>query len=1096
MSYSVSIQHSTSTHCPGYHSSSDEDDPINLSSQYADALSRRLSQLLHEGTSACLDVTSPTCPFIGDKHDNKGSAHDRTILAEDCCAGLLDSSDSDSEDNESALLFSEGCCNCHCHSHHYIQTEMKDTQHSRSSTTCECTDLHYCLDTPSLSEHCDLMTRYAQNVERRMREKYFPDLDSHICKLDKAGSGGSGNRSLECLCACSHVPHIPSKKGKRSGQSRARHASSCGHSAKHSGSMLDRAESVHNINRSLERPSTIVWKIPCQSTKKQNQGGVRSTSSVVDSSKQSRTKSKPTKKQNQGGVMSASSFVDASKQSKPNSPSENRSPLSQREACQKHTEKVVPPTVCVLSDSICQTVLPATVIRHHQKPAEQQVPGKSHNASSPDELHSRPNDDYNSPISSDKGEKTISFRQQVRFPKGTKSSKSSSKSESSASVLPVLGGPCFPPRNVFNHFGINSPFNEDSLHKRQALLTETADNVKGKEVPIAGSHSSHSVDSGYCEQFTSKLPWGADVSKKYKHLEEMDLGKGLRECSTSYNMPGCPVSSSADKRWRPKSKWDDAEFNFQMNGGTYSRHHTGDNENHLVLSESNKSNSPSKLQGGVFAVVSSNLKGRGERQDKFNFQSNARKVLVSLGEQDSPRITGKQAAMQADITDLSVSSTDSFQTCDDASEPDLASNATLENRSVQRTEKVCQKRESFGFSVSEMDETQLSPSSLDGWRKKDLSRGHQGDPLKDMESADSRRSAHSVNHSTAKTSCDDNPADKDNRVLSKLPRNQRPLPANTSSWQSLHKSWIPPVGSLPDDSNLLTSDESFLASPEQQKPGNRGTTVQSNNVSKWLENLTVTSQGSKLRDCKASRSTKRTSDESFLSEASTVQEFVYRDKENGITLIERRIPSICSGSSGRSSIESAISLDTDKTVSYDWSDFNITNDLDSSSSSSLFDITAGQTMTSQDTLGNSCHKNCLDDEDRDDYDGDEGLDDGGGDDDDDAEDWQGDKENKNNLQKKKEHHMQTKPQKKTSKTSCQQPVNSNNPDHPSSSNDASIPPELASMSDEVLYQSLKDLGENPGPVLPSTRQTYLQRLASLRSGRCQLALSTSLPGLC
>ena len=113
-----------------------------------------------------------------------------------------------------------------------------------------------------------------------------------------------------------------------------------------------------------------------------------------------------------------------------------------------------------------------------------------------------------------------------------------------------------------------------------------------------------------------------------------------------------------------------------------------------------------------------------------------------------------------------------------------------------------------------------------------------------------------------------------------------------------------------------------------------------------------------------------------------------------------------------------------------------------------------------------------------------------------AEDWQGDKENKNNLQKKKEHHMQTKTQKKTSKTSCQQPVNSNNPDHPSSSNDASIPPELASMSDEVLYQSLKDLGENPGPVLPSTRQTYLQRLASLRSGRCQLALSTSLPGLC
>ena len=135
-------------------------------------------------------------------------------------------------------------------------------------------------------------------------------------------------------------------------------------------------------------------------------------------------------------------------------------------------------------------------------------------------------------------------------------------------------------------------------------------------------------------------------------------------------------------------------------------------------------------------------------------------------------------------------------------------------------------------------------------------------------------------------------------------------------------------------------------------------------------------------------------------------------------------------------------------------------------------------------------------EDRDDCDEDEGLDDDDNDDDDD-DDWQADKENRNNSQKKKGNRTKWKTQKKkTSKTSSQQAAGSDPTDHSPSSGDVNIPPELASLSDEALYQSLKDLGEDPGPVLPSTRQTYLQRLASLRSGRCQLALSTSQPGLC
>ena len=60
---------------PRAFSDDEDEDPANLSMEYSEALSRRLNNLIHDGKTACFDVTSPDRPYIRERDRRKSEIY-------------------------------------------------------------------------------------------------------------------------------------------------------------------------------------------------------------------------------------------------------------------------------------------------------------------------------------------------------------------------------------------------------------------------------------------------------------------------------------------------------------------------------------------------------------------------------------------------------------------------------------------------------------------------------------------------------------------------------------------------------------------------------------------------------------------------------------------------------------------------------------------------------------------------------------------------------------------------------------------------------------------------------------------------------------
>ncbi|KAK7115928.1 uncharacterized protein [Littorina saxatilis] len=1032
--------------------SSDEEDPVNLSSEYSDALSRRLSQLLNDGSSACLDVTSPGCPYIADKIDQKSGAGDRTILNEDYCAGVLDSSDSENSESNLHSL------DCQCHSNHCcIHKEPEDTQLYRS--THKFSDASY-FDKP-VSPRCDdLEVVYGQILEKRMKQKYFPDLDRHDCVSKEDGTSRRRSHSSECLspyCRHSHVRSPSSLLQERSlGHERTRTASPCLRTSRH------RCDSSPKSKGSGSNRS------PCCAKARSHHGN--SQRSPVGRGHHS-----PFGR----GHQKASSPHCLQAEGCSHSPC-RRELQSESLGC-VHCDSIPRRSRTSIKSSRSSPSLLRSHQCHHRTPSP-------HNAST--EFHQSRSDHQGRRDRSGESQKTASathkhLRKQETYPPATNTSRSPASARSPVTIMSVLGGPRSPPPGVFNHYGVDPHLTDISPCSKRSAFTD----VRGDtDTLVVASRSGQSVDSGYCETYSSRSPYAIYASRKGLHVEGQTYGR-KEETGPRHNVKGSGLPASSFKTLPCTDKLSSEPKNQTQADKADSKLPikredcvTSPRVGVRLSCDVSEPNSPLNFERDDCTILSSNLGSK--EANKFN-KYNSDKDHLSPHECDNNVKVKSDSVKFSPKADSSVSSLESFRTCEEASEPEIGNGVPQESRQSLQSQsswrrsgsksqsphsasgdtkrdlprrshdagqnKSCKfvsdgkrvkapKRESLGFSVSELDESRFSSNSHDG-----------------------RGETHA-----------------NKAVTTDLPKNQRQSALDTRSSQSLGKSWVPPVTPLPDDSDLYTSDGSFITRLEEKAKKKLSTAVSSDHVSKWLENLSV--NGPKPRETKVEkneRTPKRVSDESCVSAASSVQEFIYRDKENGIMLIERHIPSDYSGSSGRPSMESAITVDTDETVSYDWSDFVI-NDEDMHSSGSSFDITAGQTMNSQDTLKSSHQDSC-----------DEVCFTVNTDNCEDKKPSDEREDAKSNTKGKKSPEK-TKPSRRSSGTGSTVSSDATVPyDVPEP---VSIPPELASLSDEAIYQSLKDMGEDPGPVLPSTRQTYLQHLASLRSGKCHLTFSKSQPG--
>ncbi|XP_076444008.1 uncharacterized protein LOC143282294 [Babylonia areolata] len=883
------------------HFSSDDEDPANLSDQYSDALSRRLSRLLNDGKGACLDVTSPDCPYIGTKQDRNRGGGDRTLVADDTCTLLPHLVDSDT--SEMDLAVSEGQSSCRCRSNHccsHNPAKQSDLG-ARQKTPVFC-DQHH-LDCPGLPECRDSQAVYARDLEKKMKQR---------------------------------------------------------------------------------SPVTILH-VQCE--------------------------------------------------------------------------------------------------------------------------HSCPSPSM--------------FRRGAHFP-----------------------------------FTLSSP-------KREKTEFTTISGICKKDIPVAGSCSAVSVDSGFCEKCTTEQKLGADIlrcepkflgSKQQEHTSPLLHGK---------KTAGATMRQMPDKENGEKG----SERPFDFDGYKFSR---GEDTKNLPFEDGCKivssnlggrkcvldlstlpHHEPADCEGQGWPRRNFTEKGEGQGRPTWNFteegegQVRAGRKLTDEGEM----MTRREASRQEVLADVSESSCDSFQTCEEASLQDTAVDAKSEHRShrrksqqhsdnlppdnrkqstrtveagVKEQEKAsfCTpdrdtelhfQMQSLGFTVSEAGGNQHNHSSSTK-RKGHTQASYLIRDSHGKEKVDPKETDTAGQRSIGKDKSDPGQTDTAGQ------RGVTMLKGHHQSLVSHHKSWLPPSGLLLDDSDLLTSDGSFMATAPGQQTNNQLHSLHSSNVSRWLQSVPTATLPSKPQDAKQrrNRASKRVSDESLMSVASSVQEYIYRDKENGIALIERHIPSDFSGSSGRPSLETEGGLDTDATVSYDWTDFSINSGDVSSSSSSSFDITAGQTMRSQETLkgsdSNGCGEECSstsDDCQEDSGDGrrqgDKENDDGNRQEDKENDDGnrQVDQENEKNTKEKQ--NKGDKPQKiaesggkktntKSLDADSQQTEDSNQADSPVSSDHAAISPELASLSNLAIYQSLKAFGEDPGPVIQSTRQTYLQLLADLHNGKRRLGLTSSQPG--
>lgn len=211
--------------------------------------------------------------------------------------------------------------------------------------------------------------------------------------------------------------------------------------------------------------------------------------------------------------------------------------------------------------------------------------------------------------------------------------------------------------------------------------------------------------------------------------------------------------------------------------------------------------------------------------------------------------------------------------------------------------------------------------------------------------------------------------------------------------------WLPPsVMNILEETDLISSDESFqIREREKKAKANDRITSLVEKLGKVSVNsgmrTSPVKSGKRLSPVKPGN--KRVSMDSFCSNAS-VREYLYKDKEKGITLLERYVPSECEEGSTRESLDSTCStftINSEDTEIYDWQDYQ--SDTDD-----------GRKVTGQ---------------------------------------------------------------------KINQPKTDGDIKKPA------IPRHLSQLSNQQIRKKLQSLGDDPGPVMATTRQTYLVRLASLEA---------------
>lgn len=195
---------------------------------------------------------------------------------------------------------------------------------------------------------------------------------------------------------------------------------------------------------------------------------------------------------------------------------------------------------------------------------------------------------------------------------------------------------------------------------------------------------------------------------------------------------------------------------------------------------------------------------------------------------------------------------------------------------------------------------------------------------------------------------------------------------------------------------------------------------------------------------------KRLSSDSLFSSVS-VKEYVYKDKEENITLIERHIPSDYGSSIGRRSLDSTHSkrtIDSEATLIYDWQSLNEVlraEGLEAKPQScGAFD---NQCAT-------VCDSSYLD---------------------------------KNVASPQGNNSDELSPSENISCTT--------EDDDEDNVATVVIPVHLENMTCQEISQELQKYGEIPGPVIPATRQAYLRRLTTLQSNPGLVILSKACPGM-
>ncbi|KAL8563548.1 hypothetical protein ACOMHN_060864 [Nucella lapillus] len=1082
------------SHHHAAHYSSDEEEPANLSGQYCDALSRRLSRLLTDGSTACLDATSPDCPFIGEKRDKGRGSGDRTLKAEDISAHLHYLSDSSDDD----LALGKRGTNCRCHSNHcclHNQPSQPDFGVSRE------TPMRF-FDSPGSPEYCDPQMTYAKSVEKKMKEKYFPDMGG-----DVSLSHGEGSRqdrlagNVAQRYSPSYLKSLSPQRVKCVHENSAGHVSPCTVSAaccqerrSRSGSKAKHDETCRQQRVGCSPVSDILKASSCSCSNRAHKqqsspsrgGGeqcVRCEESLslpftkhpnvsfTDHEHQRHVTEKQPHSPSSGGTHRTHQLL--------HSPTRRglQSELGSAQHCSEISHQ------CSLHGHT------ACCSNAHRSPC---CPGKQRHTSPSQHILHRSLSDHSKQDYCQEGGRDCgvnkSLRKQPTYPPAERSHFPACAARSPV-IMHVQNDESSPPSGVFRH-ALHYPFTQFGP-KDQRGFTSTSGDCK-QEVMVAGLRSCHSVDSGFCEKRSTQQHLGTDDVLGYQPKSSMyRTPKHASPAKLHREQTVADTRNMLDKDRKMK----DVERSHQFDSYRYMKR-CGE---HLHQSASEKLDSVAAFEDNC-NIVSSNLRGSSHKPDGPRQSKHGHAVCEKDDQMRARKEARRQEPNPANVSD---SSSDSFQTCEEASvqsgthdmkseykvyghklhsdhisdsekRGNVYSQSANKAKTVVRDVKNQEKRtctpherieekpnvESLGFSVSQKDEIRHNHDSC-----------RRTDALTDNFSS-------AAQESKRRNCRNDGAADQRNTVLSQndsQPRDQQ------------SKAWHPPSAPLPDDS-IMTCDESFLTRSHNYVMSNPPYSVQSNNVSRWLQNVPATTYCSKLKDVKrgGDRTKKRTSDESLVSIASSVQEYIYRDTENGIALIERHISSEFSGSSGRPSLDNGVSVDTDVTVSYDWSDFSIhTNDASSTSSS--FDITAGHTLKSQDTFKadetNSCDEDCCSGSD-------------------DHEEKSSDKNRKKdedvkNTKTNREKSQQT-PETDTEEinktnSASQQTIITSQAD-PVSSDEVRISPELASLSNEAIYHSLKDLGEDPGPVLPSTRQTYLQLLSSLQSGKRHLGLTSSRPG--